>query len=145
MIIKWQCFSEDNLKNNPDLSGIYKIRIKNNPIDRLLGQDKQGILAIGKSNDLKKRLKQFYKGFTEGKSHSEGKTLHLIMKNNPKWGEEIIDKLEFTYTVTKTEEEAIKLEEKEIKTYFKKFGEVPPLNSAIPGKYQSSISISSDA
>ncbi len=132
---KWKKFSEDNLKENPKEPGIYKIRIQGIKISRFLGEDKNGILSIGKSKNIKQRLKQFYKGFTEKKYHSEGKTLFIIAQKHPSWMKLHINHLEYSYCLTKTDEQAIEYEELEIKKYFNKFGEVPPLNSIIPKKY----------
>ena len=67
------------------------------------------------------------------KEHSEGRTLHLILKSG-KSGLDI-ENLDYSYRLTESDEQAFKCEELEIKKYFKKFGEVPPLNSMIPKKY----------
>ena len=58
-------------------SAIYKIRLKNQPIERFLGKDKDGILAIGKTKKLKKRIKHFNKALEIGERHSAGRTLFL--------------------------------------------------------------------
>ncbi len=130
---KWQKFEVENLKGNPKEPGIYRIRIRGIKICRFLGEDKNGILAIGKSNNIFRRLKQFFRSTSGKKGHSEGKTLHLILKS----GKLKLDtkNLEYSYCLTETDEQAFKCEELEIKKYFKKFGEVPPLNSLIPKKY----------
>ena len=130
---KWKKFTEDNLKGNPKEPGIYRIRIQGIKISRFLGEDKNGILAIGKSNNIWRRLKSFFRSANGKKGHSEGRTLYLILKNK-KSGLDI-ENLEYSYCLTKSDEQAIEYEELEIKKYFNKFGEVPPLNSIIPKKY----------
>ena len=112
-------------------SAIYKIRLKNQPIERFLGKDKDGILAIGKTKKLKKRIKHFNKALEIGKRHSAGRTLFLNQ-------EQFNRKFKYPslwYSFRPVRECDLSNEEaREIKQYMKVFGELPPLNSAIPQK-----------
>ena len=76
----------ENIENLPDYEGkgVYRIRLVDNKgksisIQRFLGEDKDGIIVIGKTKNIKTRLKQFYKVVIETKKypHSEGLTIHL--------------------------------------------------------------------
>jgi len=66
--------------------GVYKIRLvdlKDCPIGipRFLDNDKDGILQIGRSKDIKRRIRSF-RGAMEGKEYAnvEGKRLNLIKR-----------------------------------------------------------------
>jgi len=117
-------------------AGVYKIRIlnNNNPIvvNRFLACDEEGILQIGRSNNINRRLKYFL-GCINGKdySHAEGKKFHLISEQSKI--NEIYKDLKLQYSFLQTEEhECESKEEYLIKCYFKKHGEVPPLNNNLP-------------
>ena len=112
-------------------NAIYKIVLKGSPIERLLEKDTDGILVIGKTKNLKNRLKQFNNALGKGKGHSEGNTLFLIkeqfdrkFKNPSLW---------YWYKEVR-ECDLDKEEAEEIKQYMNVFGEVPSLNSNIPQK-----------
>lgn len=126
-----------NLKNTKDLpdceeKGVYRIRrVDNNgdaiSIQRFLGEDEEGIIAIGQTKNIKNRLRGFYKVVIEKKkySHSEGLTVHLL-RGIAKFKEEI-ESSNFQYAFRKVENP--KEEEKKLlKDYFEKYGEIPPLN-----------------
>jgi len=112
-------------------SAIYKISLKNRTIERFLEKDTDGILVIGKTKKLKRRIKHFYKALEIGKRHSAGRTLFLIK-------EKFDRKFKYPslwYSYKKVNEcDLDDAEAEEIKQYMKVFGEVPPLNSAIPQK-----------
>lgn len=123
-----------NIKNLPDCEGkgVYRIRLVDNngksiSIQRFLGEDKDGIIVIGQTINIKTRLKQFYKVVKEEKkySHSEGLTIHLL-KSIKKFSEKI-KSCTFQYTFSKVDEP--KEEEKKLlRSYFEEYGEIPPLN-----------------
>ena len=126
---KWE-----SIENLPDFEGkgVYKFRLVDNEgkivsIPRFLGEDKDGIMVIGQSKNIKNRLKQFYKVVIENKKrpHSEGLTFHLlreVTKYNDKY-----ETCTFQYTFSEVEEP--KEEEKKLlEDYFVKYGETPPLN-----------------
>jgi hypothetical protein len=136
----WSTFSEaDDLRLLGWVPGVYAIRLlytsNERPVSigRFLGFDRDGILQIGTSKHLGKRLLDFFNSYYNGQhSHSEGERLCLVrlltkfethiypeacLQYNMKWAPDI--------------EHAQKEEERLLKSYFKQFGELPPLNSNI--------------
>jgi len=104
-------------------------------IPRFLDKDKEGILQIGSSGNVRERLKRF-RGAADGKEypHSAGKRLALVKKLNPfkKTYEEF--KIEYHFRRLEHERRAKEEEDKLLKCYFRKFGEAPPLNNSLPGR-----------
>ncbi|MFX0027860.1 MAG: hypothetical protein ACFE8B_01505 [Candidatus Hermodarchaeota archaeon] len=124
----------EDIENLPDYEGkgVYKVRIvsykeKSISIQRFLDEDKDGIIMIGKADNIKKRLKQFNKIVTERKKypHSEGLTIHLLRKI-PKFKEKY-GTCTFQYTFSKVGEPTEE-EKKLLESYFIYYGELPPLN-----------------
>lgn len=121
--------------------GVYKIRLadlKDFPIGipRFLIKDKDGILQIGRSKDTERRIKCFRRAM-EGKgcAHVEGKRLNLIKKYT-NFMERYSDcKIKYSFKELGSENEARNEEERLLKCYFKRHGEVPPLNNNLPKKH----------
>ena len=121
--------------------GVYKVRLanlKDCPIEipRFLAMDKDGILQIGRSKHTEKRIKCF-RSAMEGKgcAHAEGKRLNLIKKYTNFTGRYNNCKIQYSFKKFESEIEARKAEELLLKCYFKKHGEVPPLNNNLPKRY----------
>ena len=121
--------------------GVYKIRLadsKDCPIEisRFLVKDKDGILQIGRSKNIEKRIKLFH-GAMEGKNraHAEGKRLYLIKKYTDFMTRYNNYKIQYSIKELQDENEVRKEEERLLKCYFKKYGEVPPLNNNLPKRY----------
>ena len=120
-------------------AAVYKIRImeKSEPaiINRFLGSDNNGIIVIGQSAEMEDRRKKFVRGWTKGRGHSAGNLLYKIQKYvvpfNQRFPKPV---LQYKFFKFKSKEEAVNMEERLIKAYIKKFGEVPLLNSAIPNR-----------
>jgi len=131
-----------DLEKNPSYKGygVYKIHLanlKDCPIEipRFLNKDKDGIIQIGSSINTEKRIKCF-RSAMEGKgcSHAEGKRLNLIKKYTNFIGRYNNCKIQYSFMKLGNEIEAWKEEERLLKCYFKKYGEVPPLNNNLPKK-----------
>ena len=121
--------------------GVYKIRLadlKDHPIEipRFLDKDKDGILQIGNSKHTERRIK-YFRGAMEGKGYaqSEGKRLNLIKKYTNFIGRYNDCKIQYSFKKLRSKIEAKKEEERLLKCYFKRHGEVPPLNNSLPKKY----------
>src|SRR3972149_2868037 len=121
--------------------GIYTIRLADSvghPIEirRFLGDDEDGLLTIGESTNVASRMKEFANAY-EGRSfkHYEGERLFLI-RVKTRFGRGVYDncRLQFTVRKLKDKAEAQKEEEKLLKGYFVKYGELPPLNANMPDK-----------
>jgi len=141
---KWH--NIDNFASIDKKPGVYKIRLaysgKRHPvsISRLLGKDKDGLLSIGNSINLRKRIGEFCrvaKDMTSFLKHSAGDRLFLIRicahsSSNTFFNDKII---QFSFLMLQNKVEAEEVEEKLLKYYFKKYGELPPLNSSMPDKH----------
>lgn len=122
-------------------SGIYILRLANNqnhPITmgRFLHADKSGVLLIGKAKNVGSRLYYFYKSIIGEKfRHYPGNRLFLISMFTEFQKSVYADsRIQFTTRRMKDVEEATREEERLLKCYFIKFGELPPLNSELEDK-----------
>jgi len=117
---------------------VYEIRLccQKTPISisRFLGVDERGLLCIGKAKSMEKRRKQFVNSRKEGDGHSEGNLLHRLEIDSTISTRYPDPEYEYSFAKVNPGQEN-RLEEQEIKAYVKQFGEVPPLNSAIPNRY----------
>jgi hypothetical protein len=119
--------------------GVYKLRLTDQVggpslIGRFLGCDHDGLLAIGQSVNLARRIKEFRDAYA-GKRflrHSVGDRLFLVrlcqhtsLKLNNVRVQIAVMKLENKVAAQAAEENLLK-------KYFKGFGELPPLNSNMP-------------
>jgi hypothetical protein len=118
---------------------VYNIRMalgkKPIPIQRFLGSDRQGILAIGKTINMEKRRKQFISGLSKGRGHSEGNLVFLLEKYSRLKRAYRGYSLEYRFITADDKGSAEDLERDLIKKYVKQYGEAPPLNSSVPGRY----------
>lgn len=124
--------------------GVYKIRLTDSSgcpikIGRFLGNDSDGLLAIGESGTrtVSTRIKEFLKAYEGGKlKHSEAERLFLIGCTT-RFRRGVYDNctLQFAAKKLKDKAEAQIQEERLLKSYFVKYGELPPLNSDMPDKY----------
>jgi predicted GIY-YIG superfamily endonuclease len=126
------------------IPAIYRIRLVHQSnekavvINRFLNKDSNGIIYIGKTTNLKRRLKFFVNAYqnTYNDNHSGGNLLHYLISNK------IIENfrkkyfLQFSYIHIKSKKDIdnilTKEERKKLIEYFKKFGELPVLNSETP-------------
>jgi len=115
---------------------IYMIRMKTDEgtakIPRFLGIDEKGLLYIGTTENLETRRNQFINGRNRGNGHIGANLLYLLniytrikrqFKNYT---------CKYSFKKLRKGLELGEQESREIKRYVIKFGEVPPLNSAIP-------------
>ncbi|KPL01637.1 MAG: hypothetical protein AMJ73_10290 [candidate division Zixibacteria bacterium SM1_73] len=130
-----------DIEHNPSHKGfgVYRIRLANSKgsqieIPRFLDKDKDGILLIGRSKDLEKRIKCF-RGAMKGKrcAHSEGQRLRLIIEST-NFNRNYRYKIQYSFRRLQNEGQIQKAEERLLKGYFRKYGEPPPLNNNLPNK-----------
>lgn len=128
---------------SPECTGaaIYRVRLLNNETDkpllinRFLGVDGLGIVSLGKATNIKRRIQQFCHGVEKCQGHSEGNLFNLINQYCTHI-KQLNCSIEYQYKIV--EVDLLSYEEEHlIKDYIKYFGEVPPLNSAIPRRYDS--------
>jgi excinuclease UvrABC nuclease subunit len=111
--------------------GVYRIRVfkpegEPSPISRLAGLDSEGVLHIGKSNSLGRRIRQFRQA-AEGLKASQHAGREFV-----KWKFERMiprERLRFDYFETEDEREALRLEKSLHDDYRLRFLDRPPLDS----------------
>ncbi len=126
---------DKKVESNYQGHGIYQILIYKNDkpisISRLQGKDCNGILSIGKSVNIEKRRNKFYRT-SIGKrklGHSEARTWLIIKRLS----HDLFDSHSLMFTFKKTGQgEEIDEERDELRKYFTKFLELPPLNHQFP-------------
>jgi len=132
-------FCKDDYSDIPNKPGVYIISNRK-IIGRVGGNDRKGVVYIGKSTNLRQRVRDFWNG-----NHTAGGYLYehppiagKIMKmrvNNEKDVDRCIGKLKIRYaTVTNLEE--LELAERALMfAYIRGFGEAPPLNLNVPKRW----------
>jgi hypothetical protein len=121
--------------------GVYQIRIVNAEgfpveIPRFIDTDKNGILQICYSENIKRGIYRFLRA-TEGKryTHAEGERLQLLKKYT-NFKERYKDcKMQYSFKEQLNRREARVEQERLLKCYVKKYGEVPPNNNNFPDKH----------
>ncbi len=121
-------------------AGAYEVRMvrgkdKAVPISRFLARDPDGLLVIGETSRIEHRRNRFVRGMNKGGGHSEGNLLHVLIERSPLNQRFPGYRLQFRYYRVADKVEAQRVQEQLIKQYICRFGEVPPLNSAIPDRY----------
>lgn len=139
MANQWKSITDPCPHRGP---AVYKVRLVDNDgkkqtprtICRFLVQDKEGIMFIGRTGDMEIRRQQMLLAIGNRHRHSEMNHVYYInlystINFNAK-------QFQYCYSQCLSVDESKEKKEKLIKSYFKKFGEVPPLNSAIPHPHQ---------
>lgn len=132
---KLYCLDKEKAKYSGP--GIYRVRLYKNgapiPIKRLQGKDGLGILSIGKSVNIDKRIKLFQSTSVgnRSKGHSEARTWFIVSRIP---GSQYDDcDLMFEYFKS----DKIEFDEREaLKKYFIDHLELPPLNHQFPGRME---------
>lgn len=140
--VKWSKWTDvekiGEVKSQYKFAGVYRIRLldtdlKTMTIARFLDTDQNGIILIGNSGDIGKRIYQFRKSATDGKkAHSEGRKMHDVKQCHTFKEKYKKHTLQFQVSKTKDKTEAQKHEIKLLNEYFKEYGEIPPLNRNHP-------------
>lgn len=135
MNITWQKIkdlTDKEISKIPKSPGIYFVRWSKNgcpvPISRLTGIDRKGIIYIGRSKNIRRRIKKLYDALINNKR------THTIFKTIVFCGISRVIKLEeyeITWEELKTDKDAIGQEWAAIKTYCDNYHEPPPLNLTI--------------
>ena len=138
MTITWSDWREITKPAVYKECAVYRIRLCSygGPvrINRFLGVDEDGLLCIGKTTRMEYRRKQFVIGLSGRFAHSEGNLLHILETVSPLLKTYSESKYQYSFAKVRAGQES-KIEEELIKSYVRRFGEVPPLNSAIPDRY----------
>ena len=137
--ISWSSWSIVSRTCNHRGPAIYQIRVISDripmAIPRFLARDASGLVSIGMSSNMESRRRSFNRALRRGRGHSEGNLLYILdsYSNFDTWLRD--SQLQYRYAVMEYSARAKEIEEVLLKSYFLRFGEVPPLNSAIPKRY----------
>ena len=132
-----------DIEKSPDYEGcgVYKIRLTNPKgfpaqIPRFIDTDKEGILQICYSENIKRGIYRFVRS-TEGKkyTHAEGERLRLLKKYTNFEERYKNCKMQYSFKKQLSGSEARVEQERLIKCYVKNYGEVPPNNNNFPDKH----------
>jgi hypothetical protein len=137
----WFEWIDINQIPNYEGCGIYKIRLVNSEgfpvgIPRFIDTDKDGILQICYSENIKRGIYRFLRA-TEGKryTHAEGERLQLLKKYTNFKKRYRDCKMQYSFKEKPNRKEARVEQERLLKCYVKKYGEVPPNNNNFPNKH----------
>ena len=125
---------------NPDLNspGVYVIQTLSN-IGRFLGSDTRGIVYIGESNDVKRRVDNFRTSdhqatdfFFQNKSLARRFLSNDINEENIPKMSSFVGRLYVRHLIAEGEAKAKEIEKALLFAYVFEFGEVPPMNNSLP-------------
>jgi len=104
-------------------------------LNRLLERDRNGILCIGNATDMEDRRRDFIRGMDTGTGHSSANLLYLIRQYTA--FDQVFPNARYEYRFLGAEDkaEAEQFEATLLRRYFRRYGELPPLNSAMPGRH----------
>ena len=120
---------------------VYKVRVSDAAgesfkLGRLFKADENGILSIGQSGNMKQRRKNAVSGIQGATGHSSMNLMYYLYTFT-KFGQHFSGhQLQFSFSKCENKDKAESVEHDLIKNYFKEYGEVPPLNSAMPKRYE---------
>jgi len=117
--------------DNPEPEGpaAYAVYLKKGSIPRRCGTDREAIMSIGSTTDIRSRIRQFRRGLLIGRGHAAGNYLHWLNGCVAKECQVGRDDLVYVVRVCRDSQG---LEAKWLRAYACQFGELPPLNKALP-------------
>jgi hypothetical protein len=106
------------------------------PFARFLGIDKRGLLYVGERANMESARKDIVTGIENWHKHMAGIMIHILRKYSRFFRRyHSFSRLEYRFEQHQSKDSRKRREEQLIKKYVCKFGEVPPLNSAIPNRH----------
>lgn len=139
MRLRWSDWKRVEEPSGIDAPAVYQVRLivggQPSEITRFLGRDRSGILSIGHASRMERRRRQFVAALRVGRGHSEINLLWRLQRQSGLSARFPSAQYEYRVHVCRSVKQAKAIELFLIKTYVCHFGEVPPLNSAIPGRY----------
>ena len=138
---RWSEWLDIEEKTDYEGCGVYRIRLVDSEgfpvsIPRFIDTDKEGILQICYSDSVKRGIYRFRRA-TEGKNytHAEGKRLQLLKKYSNFEERYKGCKLQYSFKKQPNRGKARVEQERLLKHYVKRYGEVPPNNNNFPDKH----------
>jgi hypothetical protein len=138
--MSWSDWGPLNRPCGHSRTAVYELRLVNGrarPISlpRFLAIDDCGLLSIGETGNMESRRRQFIRALEKCSGHSEGNLLYYLLRHTPLRLRFPDHRLEYRFHKEPDKAAAKLAEARMIKAYIRKFGEAPPLNSAIPDRY----------
>ena len=120
---------------------VYKVRLidangKCCQLPRLLRADEEGIMCIGQTSNMERRRKQFLTAMNKGYGHSSMNLVFYLDAYTDFQNKFKNAKFQYSFCRCSSVVKGKDYESALVKSYFKKFGEVPPLSSSIPNRYK---------
>ena len=119
-------------------AAIYAVRLLNQGrvvrIRRFLGIDSEGILTIGMTKNLEQRRRQFISGYTRGRGHSAANLLFPFLRSRFR-SKFQSSAFQLAFQPIRSLAAARERETSLTHQYWKRFGEAPPLTSALAARY----------
>ncbi len=138
---KWSEWSDIEEKPDYEGRGVYKVRLvdpRGFPVSvpRFFDTDKEGILQICYSDSIKRGIYRFRRT-TEGKNyaHAEGKRLRLLKKYSNFEEKFRGCRLQYSFKKEPDRREGRVEQERLLKQYVKKYGELPPNKNSFQDKH----------
>jgi len=135
----WSQWADIDTPAGVDSPGVYLVRVahggKAMPVQRFLNFDPLGVINIGCTTSIEQRRRQFVAGRDTCNGHSCANLLWYMRSYCRTSSLERGLRLQFVFAAAATKTAAEETENRLIKSYYKRHGEVPPLNSAIPDRY----------
>ena len=136
--MSWTAWKDMNQTREHDGDAVFTIRMVKGGravrLPRFLGTDPDGILAIGYTANLESRRREFLRGLNSGKGSAEAELLHIVEVYSIFNQTYRNAAYEIRFSKVPTRHRGRRLEQEIMKAYVKTFGEVPPLNSTLPGR-----------
>ncbi len=105
-------------------------------IARFLGADPAGILYIGERASMEQARIDIKAGIDSWNKHMAGIMIHILRRYSEAFRQRHTQsRLQYRFEEHASKESRKRREERLIKEYVVRFGEVPPLNSAIPNRH----------
>jgi len=131
----WISFQEKKLEEVPSSSGVYQLSSVINghtqPIHRVDGIDENGLLYIGKTKNLKSRIRGFWRYITSEKGNNTAGFTYIFYDYERKFKP---DQLQVRWMLL-PEDEIDEIETKLLDDYLNKYLDSPPLNISIKRPY----------
>ena len=137
----WTKWLDLDVTANYQGSAVYKVRlidVNGNccQLPRLLRADKEGIMCIGQTSNMKQRKGQFLSAINGAYGHSSMNLVYYLNRYTDFPNKFKDAKFQYSFCKCSSVDESKNCESTLMKSYFKKFGEVPPLTSSIPNRYK---------
>ncbi len=121
-------------------AAVYQVRAKTSngkvfAVARMLGEDANGLLTIGKTGRMEGRRRNFVRGLKVKRGHSEGCLLGRLLRHTELANRVGASGVEYRFAEQPSEVAATEAEHSLLSQYLLRFGELPPLNSAIPSRH----------